>query len=158
MRSIENIKFVTCWQTHDVSLREKIADLWLNKNILDKVTVRDRLDQAVYAILEGERVIGVSTVFLRDLPLLNNSFYVYRCYIDNNYRAPALDVKLFVKTRDFLEKECNGSPVKGILAVVQNDDLKKWNHAIWPDTGMMYIGDSPKGDPMRVYYFRGAKI
>ena len=46
----------------------------------------------------------------------------------------------------------------GVLVVSQAEFIRGWNKAIWPGTEMMFIGNTPKGYPVRIRYFEGVKV
>ena len=45
-----------------------------------------------------------------------------------------------------------------MLVVSQAEFIRGWNKAIWPGTEMMFIGNTPKGYPVRIRYFEGVKV
>lgn len=79
-----------------------------------------------------------------------------------DYRIPGLTSRLLVSTRDFLESihsRDESNPAIGIITLVENRRLKEHrNEAVWPASGMVYIGNSGDGHHIRVYYFKGARI
>ena len=67
--------------------------------------------------------------------------------------------KLTTNTLDYLESihKSIDQRVIGVIAEFENKDLQKINYAV-SKSGFVFIGFSKKGNPIRVYYFKGAKI
>jgi len=107
------------------------------------------------------RVGGVSTSRPIQVKLLNNHFFhEFRCFIAPSFRAPGLDTLLAVKTRDFMEQlEGSSNKFKGMVMVIENEEIKKQRtKAVWPGSGMVFIGYTREGHHLRVSYFRNARI
>jgi hypothetical protein len=124
--------------------------------------MNERVNQLVYIIRnEDKKVIGISTAFKAYIKQLKNYFYVFRCLITPENRIPGMDAKLTVITRDFLESIHDSDTPNvaiGLLALIENKHLKERSLAVWPASGMVYIGNSREGKHIRVYYFKGARI
>jgi hypothetical protein len=65
-----------------------------------------------------------------------------------------------MKTRDFLEEVHHNDAEKciGLVALVENEDMKKKLRAPILASGFVYIGNSAAGHHIRVYYFKGSRI
>lgn len=133
----------------------------MNDSVIDT-----RLGQAVCLIrdTETQKVAGISTAEKKQVPSLNNNYlYEFRCYISENFRIAGLDVKLSRETFDFLESHAGKDSDKpiGIFAVLENERLKQeplWRRAVWPEIEMYFMGYTNSGNPIRVHYFKGARI
>lgn len=144
-----------------------ISKLWKNEGMINEESiVESRLEQVVYLIRDAESGVlaGVSTAEKRRVQALNNNyFYEFRCFISEAHRVAGLDVKLSRMTFDFLEsisKEDEHRPV-GIFSVLENEKLKQepvWRRAVWPEIEMYFVGFTNSGNPIRVHYFKGARI
>lgn len=144
-----------------------IAQLWKNEGVLSAESmVEARLEQVVYLIRDAESGVlaGVSTAEKKRVQALNNNyFYEFRCFISEAYRVAGLDVKLSRMTFDFLESlslNDEHRPV-GIFSVLENEKLKQepvWRRAVWPEIEMYFAGFTTSGNPIRVHYFKGARI
>src|SRR6202008_4433515 len=99
------------------------------------------------------------TAVRMDIPQLKNHLYSFRLFIDPDYRIPGLTSALIVKTRDELEMRTKNEPSSGekcvgMIRLVENDRILQYRReAVWPPSKMVYIGNSPKGKHIRVYYF-----
>jgi hypothetical protein len=122
----------------------------------------ERVNEVVFVVRNGEGEIGgVSTARPVQVALLNdNYFYEFRCFVAPPFRAPGLDSLLAVKTKSFLEQHRDSGPkFKGVLMVIENEEIKKQRtKAIWPASGMVFVGYSPLGHHIRVGYFKGVRI
>lgn len=146
------------------SLVEEIKNLWRRETQVSDAD--ERVKQVVYVIRDDTsgRVAGVSTVAKKRVPALNNHYlYEFRCYISQNHRVAGLDVKLSRATFDYIES-INGKGVNkpvGIFSILENEELKKepvWRRAVWPELDMHLVGFTKSGNPIRVHYFKGARI
>ena len=162
----QQLIFENLWQKKDSPFHASIIKLW-KKNApgMPAEQFTNRLHQIVFAVVnESGEVVGVSTAFKIYVKQLRNYMYAFRCLVDPAYRSPGLPSALIVKTRDYLEqiystdREGEGQCI-GIITLVKNEHFRKVrNEAIWPASKMVYIGNSQKGYPIRVYYFNKALI
>jgi len=158
--------FENLWQKSETHVHQKIEQLW-KKNFpsLSEEQISKRLQQVIFAVqtTEGE-VVGVSTCFRAYVQQLKNYLYAFRFFIAPAYRIPGLMEVLLVKTRDFMEEisqtdEPADKRCIGLITLVENARImKQRKEAIFPASKMVYIGNSPKGYQIRVYYFKKAMI
>jgi hypothetical protein len=162
MLALENV-----FQNVPQPLREEITNLWRRENVLTQdEQINQRLNQVVYVVRDSVSgaLVGVSTSEKKRVQALSNHyFYEFRCFIGNAHRVAGLDVKLSKLTFDFLEsisKEDENKPI-GIFSILENETLKQepvWRRAVWPELSMYFVGYTNSGNPIRVYYFKGARI
>ena len=124
---------------------------------------RERLSQLVFLVKDADqKVVGISTAFKTYVKHLRNYFFLFRVMVVPMAGAPGVGSRLLLATRDFLESihgDDLTAPAVGLLTIVNNEALKQFrNEAIWPASGMVYIGNNAEGHHMRVYYFPGARI
>ena len=159
----QNLAFENVWGKDVGGLRDTVAAIWRDNGGPTGDGASERLSQLVFVLknVDGEPV-GMSTAFKAHIKQLRNYFYVIRLMLVPGYRMPGLTSRLLVSTRDFLEsihEQESANRAIGIITLVENQRIKeKRNEAIWPASGMVYIGNSGEGHPIRVYYFRGARI
>ena len=161
------ITFENLYKDVSPKVSGEIKAFWLKEGALDGERRREeRVKQAVYIIRHSEsgKLVGVSTAQKTKFKALNdNYFYEFRCYIGEGHRAAGLDVKLSKITIDFLEsisQEDADKPI-GVFATLENEHLKKeayWRRAFWPENRMYFVGYTSAGNPIRVRYFKGARI
>lgn len=158
--------FENLWRKSDSPYHAGVRLMWENNFIkFTQQQANARLSQLVFAVrTEDGKVIGVSTAHKVYVGQLKNHLYSFRCFLDPGYRIPGLMSTLVVKTRDWLEEihQTDGSEKDrciGLITLVENERIMKYrNEAIWPASKMVYIGNSPKGLHIRVYYFKKALI
>lgn len=158
--------FENLWKKKDPAGQEKVKLLW-KKHFPETpdAVLSERVKQVVFVIRTSDgKVVGISTAYKSYIMHLKHNFYAFRCFIDPEYRVPGLTSTLLVKTRDFLEEiyQTDGTENEhciGVITLVENDRIMKHrNEAVWPASQMVYIGNSPKGYHIRVYYFKKALI
>jgi hypothetical protein len=159
----QKLVFENRWLKDTTDIEQQVRDLWQSHRGPTGDSAVERLHQLVFAVRnEIGEVVGMSTAFKVYVKQLRNYFYASRLMLVPSYRIPGLTSKLFVSTRDFLESIHRDEPVDpaiGFMTLVENSRLKgKRNEAIWPASGMVYIGNSKDGHHIRVYYFKGAHI
>ncbi len=156
---IENV-----WHRVTQDLEKDIVRFWTTRNALTGgAEAAERVKQVVFVArnLDGS-IAGLCTVKRSFSERLNNFVYLYRTMIDQGHRRHGLAMEMFIKTRDFLEdrfvKGIEPETI-GILVTVQNEDIgATFRHAIWPRTGLIFIGFNRKGHQVRIYYFKDAEI
>lgn len=151
------------WCREVDSIRDQVLEIWRHHGGPIGDQAEDRLRQLVFVVKdEMGRVVGISTAFKTYIKQLRNHFYAIRLMLVSGYRIPGLTSHLLVSTRDFLEsvhEQDDTDQAIGLITLVENPLLKEHrNEAIWPASGMVYIGNSKEGHHIRVYYFKGARI
>ncbi|HMV10769.1 MAG TPA: hypothetical protein PK325_09555 [Cyclobacteriaceae bacterium] len=161
------LDFQNVYQNVPETVAAGLKTLWTAEGALsDDLSVRKRLEEVVYAVVDSDngQVAAVSTAVKKKVNPLNGNFlYEFRCYVGEAYRIAGLDVKLSRLTFDFLEQLASRDADKpiGIFTVLGNDFLKAqpvWRRAVWPEIDIHFIGYNKNGDPIRVHYFKGARI
>lgn len=161
------LEFQNVHQNLSQRVSAELKSLWMGEGaIIEEDAIQKRLGEVVYIVEDSEsgNVAGVSTAVKKKVNLLNNNFlYEFRCYIGDSYRIAGLDVKLSKLTFDFLQELGANDPDKpiGIFTVLENELLKEqavWRRAVWPELQMYFIGFTKTGNPIRVHYFKGARI
>jgi hypothetical protein len=158
----EKVTFINVWGKKLPEIESQVLKIWKELGGLTDSQCKERLNQLAFVVLNGAgEVVGISTAFKTFIKQLNNYLYAFRCIILPESRIPGMDAKLLVVTRDFLEsihKDDERDISVGVITLVENPGLKQRNHAIWPASQMVYIGNSKNGSHIRVYYFKGARI
>ena len=159
--------FENVFKNASQEVKKEIEELWKSEGgLINEQRIKERLNQVVFIIRDSESALlaGVSTAEKRMVEALNNNyFYEFRCLISEKYRIAGLDVKLSMMTFEFLESisvEDENKPI-GIFSVLENEKLKQepvWRRAVWPEIEMYFVGYTSSGNPIRVHYFKGARI
>ena len=166
MKSQSEIRWVNVWGTQDQAIKEQAKDFWRKHKVIrrEEVLAR-RAEQLVYLAYNAkEEVIAISTALKSKVKLLNDNYlYQYRCLVDPNHRVLGLDVHLTLESLKELEAAAKNDPDKpiGVFVVVENEKLhgdKIHRAAVWRAYKMYFVGYDSKDQPVRVYYFEGARI
>ena len=154
-------KFENVWSIKNQELLDEIVQAWARVGAVPEgQSGLDRAKQVVYLIRDPlDKIAGISTAYIGTVPRLKNDFFIFRCMIFPEYRYPGLLFKITKMTIDYLESihSSLNQKVVGVFTEVENEQLKKLNFAVLP-SGLTFIGYSKRGNPIRVYYFKGAKI
>lgn len=162
--SPEDLTFEVVWKNESPELIREVSDFWMAQEIFNSYDkAEERARQLVYVVRNPDRqIVAVSTAFRAYVKLLNNHFYGLRLLAHPAFRIPGLSSKLFVMTRDYCEaiSQSDGDPkCIGVITTVENDRIRQYRReAVWPASGMVYIGKTPKGHHVRVYYFDGVEV
>lgn len=156
-------RLVTDWQQLDPATGEAILAFWLREQAnVEGDEARRRLGEVVAHVLDEDgKLAAVATVATKVLPRLGQPMYYYRCFVGNAWRSRKLVRPLLRHTQKVLEGYArrNDYPCIGILLELENAgfaDTLRW--ACWPGVDFSYIGVSPRGLELRVWYFRGARL
>lgn len=162
-RSVKDYTFSIIDGRLDQATKAELVDIWAGFGGLTQDEAVRRLAEVILLAKNTEgRVVGIATAVKTFVPQLQNNLYIYRCLIIPEFRAPGLDVKMIMEAKQGLERvarQDKDKPCVGILVVVQNEILKEqWRQSVWRGPDLIYIGNTPKGYPMRVGYFKSARI
>lgn len=151
------------WKEITPELQAEIVKFWVsNKAIGDQSQAAQRARQvACIARSESGEIIGVSTAQARVVPRLRQPMFYYRNFIAEAYRGKQLAPPFLEMTKQTLQSFNAAQPKPlclGMVIELENKALAEHrNEAQWKE-GFTFIGYSPKGNHMRVWYFEGAKL
>jgi len=163
VKSVSDFNFQIVEGAISPEIASKVITLWTQSAKISALEAERRLKELVMVLTykTGE-VIGVSTAVKTHFQQIHNYVYAYRCFILPEFRAPALDTQMIVRTKKHLQERSkldSENKCVGIMVVVQNEILKsQWKQAVWQGADMIYVGNTPKGHHIRVGYFKGARI
>ena len=157
------VTFDNVWMEKTEDLINEIASVWENYSALPEgEKTFDRAKQVVYLARNAEgQIIAISTAYPSYIKRLNNHFFAFRCFLTPENRIPGLMTKITALTLEYLETVQNNYDPKmiGVITEVQNERLHEHRReAVYPETGMVFIGYSKNGNQLRVSYFKGARI
>ena len=161
--SLERMRFVTDWRALDAKTADAICEFWTREQAnVEGEIAQHRVQQVVAHVLdERGDIAAVSTAMPKILPRLGQPMYYYRCFVGKQWRDGHLVRPLLRHTQRVLEDYAreHDFPCIGMLLELENEGFAatlRW--AYWPGTGFAYIGRSPRGLDLRVWYFRGARL
>jgi hypothetical protein len=156
-----SLEIIPVWKEITPELEAELVEFWLsNKVIADEQRAVERAKWVVcLARSEQGAIIGVSTALPRVVPRLRQPMYVYRNLIVADFRNEQLAAAFLDKTRQVLQAYNLALPEPRCLGImIANPGLAAHrNEAQWQE-GPTFIGYSPRGLPLRVWYFDGARL
>ena len=156
------VEFQNVWMEKTDALIQEVAEVWNQYSALPEgEQYFDRAKQVVYVARQNGRIIAISTAFPTHIPRLENHLFAFRCFLVPDGRIPGLMTKITALTLEYLEtiKDNYDPGMIGVITEVQNDRLQEHRReAVYPGTGMVFIGYSKAGNQLRVKYFKGATI
>ncbi|MGA9335655.1 MAG: hypothetical protein WBV39_15350 [Rudaea sp.] len=155
--------YVTHWQTGDSDKAAQVLAFWRRQSAIgDEEQAQQRLSEVVLdARAASGEIAGVCTAVPITLPRLAEPMYYYRCFVGTPWRRTRLVYDMMNRAFDVLEKYAreNAYPCIGVLLELENAKFgTALRRPVWPHTGFIYIGKSPRNLDLRVRYFRGAHL
>ncbi len=157
-------EFDLVWKVAGLKTKEEVYSLWSDVGVLsDPEQARKRGEQLVFVVRSPKgKVIAESTAFKVPVRQLRNWFYGMRLMVTSREAPPGLLPELARRTVEFLEslpRTDEHERCRGVITLVENERLKRSHtKAVWPASGMVYIGNSAKGHHLRVRYFKDEVI
>jgi hypothetical protein len=156
-------KVTRVWKQITPELEAELVRFWTkNKAIGEEKDAAKRAKQ-VACIARDDKgdIVGVSTAQPRIVPRLRQPMYYYRNFIAEGARGQQLAPEFLEQTKQVLQ-EYNLALSKplclGMIIELENKGLAAHrNEAQWKE-GFTFIGYSPKGLPLRVWYFEGVRL
>jgi hypothetical protein len=138
-----------------------LIELWLREGALSPDEAARRVSEVfLVATDSGGRPAAVSTTYLRRSEQLRTELWHMRVFVAASHRRSGIALELALVGRDALaDRFASGADRRGIGIIfeVESDLLKQhFPQAIWPRTQFVFIGETPNGSHVRVYYFPGA--
>ncbi|MBS1544458.1 MAG: hypothetical protein JST14_12545 [Bacteroidetes bacterium] len=157
-------EFELVWKAVSLQTKEEVYRLWSDVNVLfDPEQARQRGEQLVFVVRDSKgEVVAESTAFKVPVRQLRNWFYGMRLMVSGHDAPPGLLPELARRTVEFLEglpRVDEREHCIGVITLVENERLKRSHtKAVWPASGMVYIGNSAKGHHLRAHYFKDEVI
>jgi hypothetical protein len=152
------------WHKLNSVLEEELVDFWLEEKVFaSDVPARDRTREVV-CIARGAdgRIAGVCSAVTKIVPRLRERLYYYRSYVRPADRRSEVAINLLHAAKKLLQAHEAGLDKPqciGIVIELENRQLAAHlNDARWTATEFSFIGYSPRGYDMRVWYFPEAKL
>lgn len=161
--NLNRLKFLRVWKTNDDRLISKVEELWKTVAQLQMEQITQRKKELLMVVMDGEKVVGVSTAFIAQSRLLNNNyFYRFRFFIRPDYRIAGLNNKLLFESSHYLEElaQTEENPPIGILIFLENPMFSESSarSSVWRIVPYVFAGYTKDGYPIRVYYFKNVRI
>ena len=156
-------KITTVWKKVTPELEAELVKFWTeNKAIGEEKDAAKRAKQVVCIARDDKgELIGVSTAHPRIVPRLRQPMYYYRNFVAEGARGQKLAPEFLEQSKQALQAYNLGlsKPLcLGMIIELENKGLAQHrNEAQWKE-GFTFIGYSPKGLTLRVWYFEGVKL
>jgi len=160
---VGDIRYKSVWQDVDMATRDEVIAFWRTYSLLPRrVDELARAAALCVVAYRGEDLVGVSTILIRQLPMLRARFAMFRCAVAPDVRQEGVAGQLAVRCRDVLEAWSAANPqqqVLGMACVVQGAELsEKKAQPFWPLSRMALAGYNDRGEQIRVVWFAHAKV
>jgi hypothetical protein len=155
---------VPVWQKVDEALENELVAFWIAEKVFaTEAPARARAKEVVCIGRDaGGKIAGLCSAVPRILPRLRERLYYYRSYVRPADRLGGLGLEILLAAKTTLseyEAARDKPQCVGIVMEIENVALaQQWNHAFWHPSGFSFIGYSPRGLDMRVWYFEGARL
>ena len=156
-------KLSQVWKKITPELEAELVQFWTeSKAIGIAEDAGKRAKQVVCIARDGQdKLVGVSTAHPRIVPRLRQPMYYYRNFIAEGARGQQLAPQFLEQSKQALQAYNLGlsKPLcLGMIIELENKGLAAHrNEAQWKE-GFTFIGYSPKGLTLRVWYFEGVKL
>jgi hypothetical protein len=149
--------------TGDAQTRNAILELWAREGVVRQTEAQRRVDEALNVVVDrDEGVIALSTAYVQPSTQLKMDLWFFRTFVSTAHRNTHVATQLTMHNRDLLERRFTSGEDTRAGAVcfeLQNQGMRKYlNTAIWQPVDFIFVGDSERGDPVRVHYFPGARV
>ena len=151
------------WKQVSPELEAEIVKFWTESKAIGPYKDPGKRAKQVVCIARDDSgaIVGVSTAHPRIVPRLRQPMYYYRNFIAEGARGQQLAPEFLEQSKQALQKYNLGlsKPLcLGMIIELENKGLAAHrNEAQWKE-GFTFIGYSPKGLTLRVWYFEGVKL
>jgi hypothetical protein len=151
------------WKNVTPELEAELVRFWTSNNAIGEEKDAAKRAKQVVCIARDDKgeIVGVSTAHPRIVPRLRQPMYYYRNFIAEGARGQQLAPEFLEQSKQALQEYNLGlsKPLcLGIIIELENKSLAAHrNEAQWKE-GFTFIGYSPKGLTLRVWYFDGVKL
>lgn len=161
---VQGLTVIPVWRQVGPELRDELVALWQGAAAIpDAATAHKRAAQAVCIARDADgAVCAVGTAVVRVLPRLRQPMYYYRQFFAPSFRGQGRAISFLNEARRVLQAYNATLPAPeslGVLLELENPQLARhYTLAYDPSADSTFIGYSPRGLPLRVTYFDGARL
>ena len=151
------------WKKVTPELESELVKFWTSNKAIGAEDDAARRAKQVVCIARDDNgaIVGVSTAHPRIVPRLRQPMYYYRNFVAEPARGQQLAPVFLEQSKQALQEYNLGlsKPLcLGVILEIENKGLAAHrNEAQWKE-GFTFIGYSPKGMPLRVWYFEGVRL
>jgi hypothetical protein len=157
------VTLVPAWRRNDAKINKDATDFWLRLGALPPgVSPEQRLRELCAAAYVGDELVGVSTIELRQSPVLRCRLGFYRCLVNPAHGHRRIVNRLTHYSRALLEnwsKENPDEKVLGMAAILENPNFDRLaKRPMWHGTDLWLIGYTQDGQQVRLTWFEHARL
>ena len=151
------------WRRQDPVIERDAELLWRDLKILPPTAdVGVRLAELCAGAYRDDALVALSTASIRYVGTLRCKLAMYRCLVAPKERMHRLATAITNFSRELLETWSLDNPqeeIQGLGAVIQSRELVEVQpFAVYPQTGLSFIGYTQEGFQMRVRWFKHARV
>ena len=140
---------------------DDVLELWAREEAVGEAEARRRVHEVLLVVVDSDgSLAGLSSAYLQRNPQLGMDLWYYRTYVAEAHRNSNIGTQTLWASRDYLkERFVSGEDRRagGLIFELENEGLKDFfNRAIWMPANFTFIGESERGDHVRVHWFPGA--
>lgn len=160
---MSEITYRMAWRKNDPELERDAIGFWEERQKLlpQGVAPESRAKELCAVAYRDGETVGVATATLEFVPQLRCRMAVYRCAVSLGMRHKPLSWTITEYSQDMMEEWSRENPdqkVMGLLAIMQAKEfIVKYPEIVTP-ARMAFIGFTPAGFPIRVFWFKHARI
>jgi len=151
------------WKQITPELEAELVKFWTSNKAIGAEDDAAKRAKQVVCVARNDKgeLVGVSTAQPRIVPRLRQPMYYYRNFIAESARGHKLAPEFLEQSKQALQDYNLGlsKPLcLGMIIELENKGLAAHrNEAQWKE-GFTFIGYSPKGMTLRVWYFEGVRL
>lgn len=148
----------------DDSLRQRAIERWLADGVMSATEATRRAGELLLVAThqEGSTVAGMVTTYLERARRLELPLWHMRAYVAPEFRRHEIGFRMLMETVSYHRQQfASGQDTRGLglYMEIENSHIKQHrNEALWPLSGLAFVGVNARGDHCRVAYFEDARL
>lgn len=157
------LRLINLRESPDDERIEAVRELWRREARFEEAVIERRAAQLLFAaVAEDGEVVGVSTSYLTTPDRLRVPVWALRVFVSEARRQLDIGRKLLFASLHWHQwqfVEGVDTRGRGLYLEIENPLINRSrNQALWPETGMLFVGHNRRGDVCRVTWFPGATV
>jgi hypothetical protein len=164
MESETTLSFEAVWGNVTPEVKRAVTAFWDRHQALPPdENPEERAAQVVMTARDPHgRIVGVCTAKPTWIPTMKQQLYFYRTMTGPEYREHGIAIELFLRTWNHLESLFTSGRSRDCIGIIIRVDSEilagHFRDAVWPRTGLVFMGFDSQGRQIRVRFFEGAQI
>jgi hypothetical protein len=162
VETISNFSFHLNKGTFSTENREEIIKFQTSLG-LSGAEAQEKIKEVALVIRDNTGLlIGLSSASKTYFQQIQNNVYAYEGLVLPEYNGHNVEFEMISRTKDYLEDyhpdDTDRKCIAMMLVVQNNITMHGRKQAVWPEGNMLYVGNTPQGHPIRLGYFKRARI